>query len=265
MIAGSGSAVLFVHGFPGWWYTWAAVMDALRKRHLVIAVDLPGHGRSPSPRDPAEYTLPCLLAGVRRCLDAARAHPLVDAVRPPLLVGHDWGAVIGWALADTAPELLSGLVTVGMPHPQRLREAIAVDPSQRAASAYAQRLLAGGAPPTAEEAVDWIVSPSESGERDAHLAALLSTSPDDVVAYYRANAAAHRLPVPRRPPELPVLQVHGLEDRFCLPSSFAAPPPLNSGPVTTIAIPGGDHFVHVKHARQVAAEITCWGTAAGLL
>jgi pimeloyl-ACP methyl ester carboxylesterase len=258
VIAGAGPAILFLHGFPGWWYTWAGVMDVLRERYLVVAIDLPGHGGSPAPGDTAEYALPRLLAGVGRCLDAACAHPRADGLQAPLLVGHDWGAVIGWALAETTPERVGGLVTIGMPHPRRLREAIAIDPLQRMALAYVERLMAGEVPFTAEEAVEWIVPASEPEEREVHLAALRSVSAESVISYYRENAVPHRLPVPRSAPTLPVLQLHGLEDRFCLPSSFRAPP-LENARTTTVGIPDGGHFVHVEQPQRVAAEIAEWG------
>lgn len=35
-----------------------------------------------------------------------------------VLVGHDWGANICWGAAYTAPQLLSRLVVLCVPHPQ---------------------------------------------------------------------------------------------------------------------------------------------------
>lgn len=37
--------------------------------------------------------------------------------KPCVLVGHDWGAVIAWAVAMTRPELLRKLVIMNVPHP----------------------------------------------------------------------------------------------------------------------------------------------------
>lgn len=63
-------------------------------------------------------------------LDAARAGP--DAV----VVGHDWGALVGWALAAAQPHRVGGLVAVSVPHPRAFAAAIATDPDQQARSAY---------------------------------------------------------------------------------------------------------------------------------
>lgn len=43
---------------------------------------------------------------------------VVDAVGQPVhVVGHDWGAVVGWAAAALRPELLRTLTAVSVPHP----------------------------------------------------------------------------------------------------------------------------------------------------
>ena len=56
--AGHGSpAIVFLHGMGTSAATWRACMDLLQDRHEVVAIDLLGHGQSPVPDDPAEYTL----------------------------------------------------------------------------------------------------------------------------------------------------------------------------------------------------------------
>jgi pimeloyl-ACP methyl ester carboxylesterase len=43
---GSGDALLLIHGTGGHWQLWLPVLDRLAQERDVIAVDLPGHGRS---------------------------------------------------------------------------------------------------------------------------------------------------------------------------------------------------------------------------
>ncbi|ELY60566.1 alpha/beta hydrolase fold protein [Natronococcus amylolyticus DSM 10524] len=45
---GTGEPLLLVHGLGGSWRTWTPILDALAAERDVIAVDLPGHGETPS-------------------------------------------------------------------------------------------------------------------------------------------------------------------------------------------------------------------------
>jgi pimeloyl-ACP methyl ester carboxylesterase len=65
-------------------------------------------GRSERPEAVAAYTLPELVAdavGILDVLGIERAH----------LVGHDWGAALGWAIAALAPERVNGADTRRLP------------------------------------------------------------------------------------------------------------------------------------------------------
>ncbi len=53
--AGSGPAVVLIHGITSSARTWRAVMPGLAERHTVIAPDLLGHGQSAKPR--GDYSL----------------------------------------------------------------------------------------------------------------------------------------------------------------------------------------------------------------
>src|SRR5271154_1613009 len=64
--AGSGPALLLIHGMAGTHETWQAVIEPLAERHTVIAVDLPGHGASEA--GAGDYSLGSLAAGLRDLL-----------------------------------------------------------------------------------------------------------------------------------------------------------------------------------------------------
>jgi pimeloyl-ACP methyl ester carboxylesterase len=53
---GSGPPILFIHGFGSSKYTWRHICRGVRDIYTYYAIDLPGSGRSPAPRD-LEYTL----------------------------------------------------------------------------------------------------------------------------------------------------------------------------------------------------------------
>jgi pimeloyl-ACP methyl ester carboxylesterase len=48
---GSGPALVFVHGLAGSWQNWLEQLPVFAEDHRVVAMDLPGFGASPMPRD----------------------------------------------------------------------------------------------------------------------------------------------------------------------------------------------------------------------
>jgi pimeloyl-ACP methyl ester carboxylesterase len=108
---GLGPAVLLLHGFPDssalWRYQIGPLVDSGRR---VIAPDLRGFGASARPIDVGAYTVPALLGDVLGILDAL-------GVEQADVVGHDWGAALGWALAGAAPQRVRRLVALSVGHP----------------------------------------------------------------------------------------------------------------------------------------------------
>ncbi|BBX47529.1 alpha/beta fold hydrolase [Mycobacterium cookii] len=66
--AGSGEALLLIHGMAGSSATWRAVIPELSKKYRVLAPDLLGHGESTKPR--GDYSLGAFAASLRDLLDA---------------------------------------------------------------------------------------------------------------------------------------------------------------------------------------------------
>jgi pimeloyl-ACP methyl ester carboxylesterase len=102
-VAGSGPAVLLIHGITSSSRTWRSVMPALAERHTVIAPDLLGHGRSAKPR--GDYSLGAYASGIRDLL-AFMGVPRVS------VVGHSLGGGIAMQFAYQFPERLERLVLV---------------------------------------------------------------------------------------------------------------------------------------------------------
>ena len=100
---GEGPAAVFVHGIADDSAVWAAAVAVLSEHCCCTAIDLPGHGRSPNPTEPAAYEREALLAALDRVL--ARTGPAV-------LIGHSLGGYLGLAHAITRPGVLQGLVLV---------------------------------------------------------------------------------------------------------------------------------------------------------
>jgi pimeloyl-ACP methyl ester carboxylesterase len=102
--AGDGPPIALIHGLGGSWQNWLENLPDLGRDHRVIALDLPGFGRSdpvPRPRSLAPH--------------AATVAALLDRLGtgPTLVVGHSMGGLVAERLALQRPELVNGLVLVG--------------------------------------------------------------------------------------------------------------------------------------------------------
>jgi pimeloyl-ACP methyl ester carboxylesterase len=125
-----GPAVLLLHGFPQDHREWELMAPRLHEAGLrTIALDQRGYSPGARPAEVSAYRLPESLADAVAVLDALgveRAH----------VVGHDWGAHVGWMLAGLHPDRVRTLTAVSVPHPRALRLALRVRRSQRARFAY---------------------------------------------------------------------------------------------------------------------------------
>ncbi|MCU0961480.1 MAG: alpha/beta fold hydrolase [Pirellulaceae bacterium] len=99
---GQGRPVLLVHGNPTWSFYWRNLIEPLRCRYRMVAVDHVGCGLSDKPQA-YDYTL-------ARHIDNLVA--LVDHLdlRAATLVAHDWGGAIGLGAALARPTRFRSLV-----------------------------------------------------------------------------------------------------------------------------------------------------------
>ncbi len=103
-VAGTrGTPVLFVHGMAASVQIWRPVLDELGRHQRVIAVDLPGFGRSDMPD--ASFTLEYMATFVRDFLDAINVPHVI-------LAGHSFGGAVALRFALDFPERLERLVLV---------------------------------------------------------------------------------------------------------------------------------------------------------
>lgn len=79
-------------------------MRRLADRNLVLAIDLLGHGESPVPSDPAEYTRDAALADLDEVL--------ADLGEPAVLVGHSLGGYLALSYAATRPGTVRAIVVL---------------------------------------------------------------------------------------------------------------------------------------------------------
>ena len=118
--AGTGPLVLFLHGFPEFWWTWHDILTPVADAGFhAVAIDLRGYGASDKPpRGYDGYTMAADVTGLIRALGE----------RSATIVGTGAGGMIGWTAATFHPKMVNRLVVLGAAHPLRLRAALFNDP-----------------------------------------------------------------------------------------------------------------------------------------
>jgi pimeloyl-ACP methyl ester carboxylesterase len=104
----AGPTVLFVHGLAGSHVSWRGLADGMAQHARVLAVDLPGHGRTPRLGRSA-----AVLAN-RKTLDRL-VHEVIGV--PVTLVGHSMGATLSVLQAAARPDSVEALALIALPMP----------------------------------------------------------------------------------------------------------------------------------------------------
>jgi pimeloyl-ACP methyl ester carboxylesterase len=129
--------LLFLHGFPEFWFAWQAQLAEFGQDYFAVAPDLRGFNLSDSPADVAAYKPRLIMQDITQLI----AH--LGYTRC-VMVAHDWGGAVAWNIAITHPELLSKLIIINATHPYPFAQGLVHDPAQQAASAYMNWLRASG-------------------------------------------------------------------------------------------------------------------------
>ena len=127
--AGSGPLILFVHGFPEFWYAWRRQLAEFSRDHLAVAPDTRGFSLSEKPEGVDQYHVKHLVADLRALARHLGHEKFV-------LVAHDWGGATAWAFAIAHPECVEKLVIVNAPHPAIFARELANNRAQQEASQY---------------------------------------------------------------------------------------------------------------------------------
>lgn len=115
----NGPLVILLHGFPENWAGWLEQIGPLASAGFrVMAPDQRGYNLSDKPAGVDAYRMEALTGDILGLLDALGREKAV-------IVGHDWGGVVAWALAARYPQRLERLVILNAPHPAAMTRAIA--------------------------------------------------------------------------------------------------------------------------------------------
>jgi epoxide hydrolase 4 len=248
-----GSVIVMVHGFPDFWYTWRAQMEALGDAGFrTVALDLRGYNLSGQPAGVESYDMRLLVGDVISVI-RAQGGPKVT------LLGHDWGGAISWQVAFNAPQLLERLVILNLPHPRGLGRELANNPEQQKNSAYARSFQEEGSEKklTAEGLARWV---KDEEARRKYVEAFGRSSFAGMMAYYQRNYPKPPYAAPSGPVtalKIPTLMIHGLGDTALLS------PALNGTwdwveDLTLVTIPEAGHFVQQDAAAKVSKSVKMW-------
>ena len=123
-------AVILLHGFPETSFMWTPLMEQLSTEgYYCVAPDMRGYSKNACPKGVENYRIGKLYQDV---LDLSRALGLERFH----LIGHDWGAMIGWYFTYNFPENVISWTALSVPHPRAFAAAYKQYREQRKKSRY---------------------------------------------------------------------------------------------------------------------------------
>jgi epoxide hydrolase 4 len=247
--------VVFLHGFPELWVSWKHQLRAFADAGFwAVAPDMRGYNESDKPEGVAAYEVEKLsadIAGLIRALGRKKA----------IVVGHDWGAVVAWCVAEMHPSVVSKLAILNVPHPLAMQRGLR-RPEQLKKSWYMFFFQLPHLPELAIARNDYAyvrrtfgIDGFTNDEIQPYVDAL--KAPGAVTAalnYYRA--AIRRILTGRTPKSVviacPVLVIWGDADRY-LGKEMAEPPARFVPNAQVVHIPNAPHWVQNAAPDEVNA------------
>ena len=244
---GQGPPVVLLHGFPDTHMVWRKqVAPLVQAGYRVLAPDLRGYGQTDAPSAVAAYRLEHVRDDVLAMLDALG----IDRAR---VVGHDWGAIVGWMLCMEAPQRIEQYVALSVGHPAAFARA-GVEQTLR--GAYALWFMVPGLAERSLQAADFYMLRHFTSDRTQVSYWRRSlTDPGRLTAalnYYRAN-------VPRglnfasmtEPVTVPVMGVWSSLDPALGEQQMVDSTRYVSSSFRYERIEGADHWLQVTAADRV--------------
>jgi len=251
---GEGPLVVFIHGFPDFWYSWRHQMQGLKDDFRVVALDTRGYNKSDQPEQQEEYDMSLLVQDVAAVIKA-------EGNEKAIIVGHDWGGIIAWQFAMNLPQMTDKLIIINLPHPKGLTRELANNPKQQANSEYARRFQK---PDSHKELSAQLLAGFVAKDLKTltkYIEAFQRSSINGMMNYYRQN-------FPREPYEeataempnikIPVLQFHGLKDTALLHQGLNETWSWIDSDYTLVTIPNASHWAHHDAPELVTNTIKWW-------
>ena len=253
VVVGDGPLVVMIHGFPDFWYSWRNQMAGLSDKFRVVAVDLRGYNLSGKPQGVENYTMSRLVSDILTVIQHLGEERAI-------VVGHDWGGAIAWAIAMTQPDIVEKLIICNLPHLKGLQRELTRNPEQQKNSQYARDFQQPNAhlKLTAEILAEWVTNPDT---KKLYIEAFEKSDLEAMLNYYKANYpkppyVENDSPVVKV--KCPVLMFHGLEDSALLPGALNDTWKWIDNELTLMTIPDAGHFVQHDASERVTQVIRRW-------
>ncbi len=101
LVEGEGNPIVLLHGFLENIHIWDSFVDYLKPKFKVLAVDLPGFGKTAVFSE--NHSMPFMADVVKTAMEA-------ENITKAILIGHSMGGSVSLAFAKKFPKSLRGLV-----------------------------------------------------------------------------------------------------------------------------------------------------------
>jgi len=271
--AGTGPLVLFLHGFPEYWWAWHQILPAVAEAGFrAVAMDMRGYGATDKPpRGYDGYTLAADVAGVIRALGE----------RSAVVVGSGSGGMIAWTAAAFHPAQVRRLVVLGAAHPLRLRTALVADPRGQASAAtptlrfqiprYEHVVTGNDAALVGEYLArwggpDWVASDAFAPyARRCRTAMQIPQAAFCAMEGYRWSFRSvlrlhgyRFVKLMQQPIDTPTLHLHGALDPAILPRTAQGSGRYVAGPYEWHLLDNIGHFPQVECPERIVGEVLRW-------
>ena len=126
---GKGKLIMFLHGFPEFWYEWKNQLVEFGRDYQAVAPDMRGYNLSSKPVEVEQYRMKYLINDIRALTEHL-------GYKKFILVAHDWGGGVAWPFAIRHPEYLEKLIIINAVHPVTFMRELRDNLEQQKASQY---------------------------------------------------------------------------------------------------------------------------------
>ena len=261
-----GETLVFIHGFPSFWYSFARQLAYFHQNYRVIAIDGLGVNHSDAPQTSGYYTLQALSDHVLPLMDDLE----VDQFH---LIGHDWGSALALGMAQQSPDRIRTVTGISAPPQNVLLELVQTLPAQTEKYTYVDKLKS--ASPlllTLFSATDRIHSEAylplhQSDQISIEELELFKSALSNVkrinahITWYRANLPSPDTiqdtdfwPAKDHQLDIPALLIWGDQDQVFAPD-FLEYVARRGKQVSILRLPEAGHSPHIEQADTVNEAI----------
>jgi pimeloyl-ACP methyl ester carboxylesterase len=258
LLGESGEPVVLLHGFPETSHMWTGLMPRLAEAgYRCLAPDQRGYSPGARPDDVEAYSYRALASDAFALADVAgfdRFH----------LVGHDWGALVGWAMLGVDASRIASYVSLSIPHALGFARAVYEDPEEEPYRGILQALLSEGVfegliQQNDGAAVRAANTHSPAEQADEYISVLSQPGAMKAAAsWYRASRAQKRsledADSPFGPVTTPTLLIWGKNDAYVRRMSVDLAKEYMRGPYRVLELDAG-HWLAQEAPDDVSREV----------